>query len=152
MCSVVFDSVTPWTVARQAPLSVEFPRQAYWSGLPFPTPEKHVCILSAYFYCLSHWWLWKLGKENHTSVRSGNHLQNFFYNHNFLCQFAYGEGFQYSQILNTALFLWAFFFFNNVCLITKVIYVHLKICTWMFLMAFYTNNTNQKEHTHVFDE
>ena len=28
--------VTPWTVARQAPLSVGFPRQKYWSGLPFP--------------------------------------------------------------------------------------------------------------------
>ena len=27
-----------WTVAYQAPLSVEFSRQAYWSGLPFPTP------------------------------------------------------------------------------------------------------------------
>ena len=30
---------TPWTVACQAPLSVEFSRQEYWSGLPFPTPE-----------------------------------------------------------------------------------------------------------------
>ena len=30
--------VTPWTVARQAPLSTGFPRQEYWSGLPFPTP------------------------------------------------------------------------------------------------------------------
>ena len=30
------DSVTPWTVARQAPLSRRFPRQEYWSGLPFP--------------------------------------------------------------------------------------------------------------------
>ena len=29
---------TPWTVARQAPLSMEFPRQEYWSGLPFPSP------------------------------------------------------------------------------------------------------------------
>ena len=29
---------TPWTVARQAPLSVEFSRQEYWSGLPFPPP------------------------------------------------------------------------------------------------------------------
>jgi len=28
---------TPWTVAHQAPLSVEFSRQQYWSGLPFPT-------------------------------------------------------------------------------------------------------------------
>ena len=30
--------VTPWTVARQAPLSMEFPRPEYWSGLPFPSP------------------------------------------------------------------------------------------------------------------
>ena len=30
--------VTPQTVARQAPLSVGFPRQEYWSGLPFPPP------------------------------------------------------------------------------------------------------------------
>ena len=29
---------TPWTVASQAPLSVEFYRQAYSSGLPFPSP------------------------------------------------------------------------------------------------------------------
>ena len=30
--------VTPWTVARQAPLSMEFFRQEYWSELPFPSP------------------------------------------------------------------------------------------------------------------
>ena len=30
--------MTPWTVARQAPLSMGFPRQEYWSGLPFPPP------------------------------------------------------------------------------------------------------------------
>ena len=30
--------VTPWTVARQAPLSMGFSRQEYWSGLPFPSP------------------------------------------------------------------------------------------------------------------
>ena len=30
--------VTPWTVAHQAPLSVAFSRQEYWSGLPFPSP------------------------------------------------------------------------------------------------------------------
>ena len=29
---------TPWTVARQAPLSMEFSRKEYWSGLPFPSP------------------------------------------------------------------------------------------------------------------
>ena len=30
---------TPWTVARQAPLSMEFSRQEYWSRLLFPSPE-----------------------------------------------------------------------------------------------------------------
>ena len=30
--------MTPWTVVRQAPLSMEFSRQEYWSGLPFPSP------------------------------------------------------------------------------------------------------------------
>ena len=29
---------TPWTVARQAPLSMGFSGQEYWSGLPFPSP------------------------------------------------------------------------------------------------------------------
>ena len=29
---------TPWTVAYQAPLSMGFSRQEYWSGLPFPSP------------------------------------------------------------------------------------------------------------------
>ena len=30
----------PWTVAYQAPLSMGFSRQEYWSGLPFPSPGK----------------------------------------------------------------------------------------------------------------
>ena len=30
--------ITPWTVALQAPLSLGFPRQEYWSGLPLPSP------------------------------------------------------------------------------------------------------------------
>ena len=29
---------TPWTIAHQTPLSVEFSRQEYWSVLPFPSP------------------------------------------------------------------------------------------------------------------
>ena len=28
----------PWTIAYQTPLSMEFSRQEYWSGLPFPSP------------------------------------------------------------------------------------------------------------------
>ena len=37
-CLVVSDPVTLWTVACQAPLSMGFSRQEYWSGLPFPFP------------------------------------------------------------------------------------------------------------------
>ena len=39
VCSVVSDCATPWAVARQAPLSMGFPRQEYWSGLLFPPPR-----------------------------------------------------------------------------------------------------------------
>ena len=35
---VVFDSVIPWTVSLQVPLSMEFSRKEYWRGLPFPFP------------------------------------------------------------------------------------------------------------------
>ena len=31
--------VTPWTVAHQAPLSMVFPQQEYWTGLPFSSPK-----------------------------------------------------------------------------------------------------------------
>ena len=39
VCSLASDSVTPWTVACQASLSMEFSSQEYWSGLPFPFPR-----------------------------------------------------------------------------------------------------------------
>ena len=39
-CSVVSDSVTPWTIAYQAPQSMGFSRQESWSGLPFPSPRN----------------------------------------------------------------------------------------------------------------
>ena len=54
--------VTPWTVAYQAPWSMGFSRQEYWSGLPFPSPGNFPtqglnpglphCRQS--LYCLSH--------------------------------------------------------------------------------------------------
>ena len=39
-CSVMSNSATPWIVAHQAPLSMGFPRQEYWSGLLFPSPRE----------------------------------------------------------------------------------------------------------------
>ena len=55
--------VTPWTVARQTSLSVGFPRQEYWSGLPFPSPGNGLSVV--YRVSVScpdkkHWgpWTW----------------------------------------------------------------------------------------------
>ena len=53
---------TPWTVAYQAPLSMGFSRQWYWSGLPFPSPadlpnpgiERGLPHCRQTLYCLSH--------------------------------------------------------------------------------------------------
>ena len=48
--------VTPWTVAYQAPPSMEFSRQEYWSGLPSPSPQlqgiNHNCSTSIPFYLI----------------------------------------------------------------------------------------------------
>ena len=50
------DSVTLWTVARQAPLSMGFSRQEYWSGLPCPPPGDlpHLGIKPVSLHLL-HW-------------------------------------------------------------------------------------------------
>ena len=37
--SVISNSTSSWTVAHQAPLSMKFSRQEYWSGLSLPIPE-----------------------------------------------------------------------------------------------------------------
>ena len=63
--------VAPWTVAHQAPLSMGFPRQEYWSGLPFPSPGDmnlfiHILYLATYLgICLpTHLHIWdRSGKE-----------------------------------------------------------------------------------------
>ena len=39
VCVCVWLFATPWTVGRQAPLSMGFSRQEYWSGLSCPPPE-----------------------------------------------------------------------------------------------------------------
>ena len=50
--SVVSDSGIPWPAACQAPLSMEFSRQEYWSGLPFPTLRSlHIQGFKGFFVC-----------------------------------------------------------------------------------------------------
>ena len=41
VCHLVMSNLaTPWIVTCQAPLFMEFSRQEYWSGLPFPSPRE----------------------------------------------------------------------------------------------------------------
>ena len=45
---------TPWTVTYQAPPSMEFSRQEYWSGLPFPLSHRHI-ISKCTNYAYNNW-------------------------------------------------------------------------------------------------
>ena len=67
---------TPQTLARQAPLSVEFSRQKYWSGLPFPTPYRWVGeekILGWFRFRKKHpkWRKWCFDKKKTLGYRNG---------------------------------------------------------------------------------
>ena len=64
------DSVTPWTIDRQAPLPMGFSRQEYWSGLPFPAPGDLTNPgIKPSLLSLLHWQVDSLPSE-----RSGNPL------------------------------------------------------------------------------
>ena len=41
---------TPWTAAYQAPLSMGFSRQEYWSGMPLPSPDATLIIFKVFFF------------------------------------------------------------------------------------------------------
>ena len=59
---------TPWTAAYQAPLSMGFSRQEYWSGVPLPSPKQlkgikykclvfvRVCVCVCVRVCVQCWW------------------------------------------------------------------------------------------------
>ena len=69
-------SVTPWTVACQTPLSIGFPRQEYWSGLPIPSPGELPdpgikSVSPALQVDSSHWVTWC------PSVQSLSHVRLF---------------------------------------------------------------------------
>ena len=55
---------TPWTAAYQAPHSMGFSRQEYWSGVPLPSPFRSTDIfnfdkaqLTSFFFCFSCFFL-----------------------------------------------------------------------------------------------
>ena len=75
-CSIFVQfSVTPWTMACQAPLSMEFSRQEYWSGLPF-LPQR---ILLTQEWNPQHWKTDSLLLYYHqfSSVQWLSHVQLF---------------------------------------------------------------------------
>ena len=58
--SHVWFCATPWTSAHQAPLSMGFSRQEYWSGLPFPSPtllkpKQDIQQESRFIQCVATW-------------------------------------------------------------------------------------------------
>ena len=83
--SVTSNSAAPWTVARQAPLPMEFSKYEYWSGLPFPTPgnlpdsgsikpaSPVSPALAGRFFTTSTTW--------ETPYLKYNYLKSFFYIH-----------------------------------------------------------------------
>ena len=46
---------TPWTAAHQAPLSMGFSRQEYWSGVPSPSPQERSSCVQFSQYFLLRW-------------------------------------------------------------------------------------------------
>ena len=50
--------VIPWTSARQTPLSMDFSRQEYWSGLPFPSPSSFIFKRQPFLWVCGSTSLW----------------------------------------------------------------------------------------------
>ena len=67
--------VTPWTVAYQAPPSMGFSRQEYWSGVPLPSPESSSRFLL--LLLLFSWLCWVLLLLELFSSAQASHYSNF---------------------------------------------------------------------------
>ena len=80
--------VTPWTVAHQAPLSMGFSRQGYWSGLPFPfpgdLPDPGICHLTTLREKSTHWWRLQPSGEPLGEGRDGTPSKELHEDKNFL--------------------------------------------------------------------
>ena len=70
--------VTPWNIAHQAPLSMGFSRQEYWSGLPFPSPgdlpDTGIDLRSPALQTDSLQWLYGRDVETLTLINSAGPL------------------------------------------------------------------------------
>ena len=86
LLSRVWLLATPWTAAYQAPLSMGFSRQEYWSGVPLPSPQIYTteynicCELVIYdIYYVEVCSLYAHFFENFYHKSTLNFIQDFFY-------------------------------------------------------------------------
>ena len=101
MLSCVWLFVTPCTIPHQAPLSKEFPRQEYWSGLPYPTvgaggsslprDQTHIscisCIGKQILYLCATWnhHILLVGVQNAKLILENTLVVFYKVNHNLTC-------------------------------------------------------------------
>ena len=64
-CADMLSYVIPWTSAHQAPLSMDFSRQEYWSGLPFPSPK---CVFFKLLNTFYEIWTFYRGKGGRSGL------------------------------------------------------------------------------------
>ena len=71
---------TPWTVAHQTSLSMEFSGLEYWSGLPFPSPGVFLTQgLNPYLLCLLHWQVDSLQLASPGKINNYQHQSKYAY-------------------------------------------------------------------------
>ena len=104
-CGYLF--VNPWTVARQAPLSMGFPRQEYWSGLPFSTPGDlpdpgiKPCVSCNGRQILYHWATWEPKfSESNLNPKSLEKLPSFWNKKYIFYQFCLCSSFPWSTLIS----------------------------------------------------
>ena len=70
---------TPWTIARQAPLPMGFPRQGYWSGLPFSSPKDLSDQGIERISCIGRWILYHWATREAPAMGTQVLLLSLFY-------------------------------------------------------------------------
>ena len=72
--------VKPWTAAHQAPLSMEFPRQEHWSGLPFPSPGDFPDPgIKPVTPALAGWFFTTEPLQGSPAINTGVHIFSYIY-------------------------------------------------------------------------
>ena len=146
--SVVSDSVTLWTVAHQAPLSLVFLRQEYWSGLPFPSPgdlpnsgiKSESFASSALQEILYHWAIREAPfTYTHTHTHTHTHTQ-LYTDFNLRCTFIHPHFLIHYLLVYSTLYLDLSSSDSND--VREVKRVHKQSFTYSLSLIFYKNMHN----------